>query len=352
MDRQTVYPGQVPLETDLLNTNRNVLIALGMLAQATLGTSTLVDGLACTPGSGLTVSVGPGQIFTQAAVDATGYSSLAAMANPIVKQGVLLNATTLSCPAPATAGQSINYLVEAQFQEVDTNPVVLPYYNASNPTQAWSGPTGSGTSQNTTRADVCAVQIKAGIAATTGTQTTPSADAGWTGLYVVTVAYGALSISGGNISTLSGAPFIATKLPGTVSKAQVQSNGICYAVDTGAANAYAATYSPTVTTLTDGMVLEFKAANANTAAATFSPNGLTANTIVGGAHAALQGGEIVAGGMVELMWHATLNSWVLLGCTGGALQVGTATQSQHAVTLAQAQSMGTTALQQYFFGQF
>lgn len=138
---------------------------------------------------------------------------------------------------------------------------------------------------------------------------------------------------------------------GFATQAQVQNNNLVYVAGGGTANAHTATYTPAVTALTDGMVLEFKAANANTGAATFSPNGIAANPIVGGAHSALQGGEIAAGGMVELMYHAGLASWVLLGCTGGALQVGTATQSQHAVTLAQAQAIGTPAMQQYFFGQ-
>ena len=40
MDRQIVYPGAIPLETDLLNTYRNVLVALAKLAQAVWGTTT------------------------------------------------------------------------------------------------------------------------------------------------------------------------------------------------------------------------------------------------------------------------------------------------------------------------
>jgi len=132
---------------------------------------------------------------------------------------------------------------------------------------------------------------------------------------------------------------------------QVQSNAMAYAADTGAVNAYAAAYSPAVTTLTDGMVLEFQAVSANTGASTFAPSGLATKPIIGSAHVALQGGEITAAGKVELMYHAGLASWVLLASTGGAVQVGNAVQSQHAVTLAQAQAMGTPATQLYFMGQ-
>ena len=33
MDRNIVYPGSIPLDTDLLTVNRNTMIALGYLAQ-------------------------------------------------------------------------------------------------------------------------------------------------------------------------------------------------------------------------------------------------------------------------------------------------------------------------------
>lgn len=213
MDRQIIYPGQIPLETDLLKTNRNAYLAYSMLMQAIMGTGVVVDGLACTPGSGLTVNIGQGQIWTVATADATGYSSLGSLSNQILKQGLLLTPAVLSCPAPSTPGQSINYLVEVQFQSSDTTPVALPYYNSASPTVPWSGPAGSGTAQNTVRSDICAVQIKAGTAAATGSQVTPAVDSGWTALWIVTVAYGAASIVAGNINAQLGAPYIPIKLP-------------------------------------------------------------------------------------------------------------------------------------------
>jgi hypothetical protein len=109
--------------------------------------------------------------------------------------------------------------------------------------------------------------------------------------------------------------------------------GGAYVVDTGVANAYAVAYSPAVTALVDGMVLRFRAKAANSAASTLSVNGLAAKPILGGAHAALAGGEIVAGGICEAVWNAPLASYVLRGCTGGALQVATPTQSNHAAPL-------------------
>ena len=38
MDRNIVYPGSIPLDTDLLTVNRNAMIGIGFLAQAVLGT--------------------------------------------------------------------------------------------------------------------------------------------------------------------------------------------------------------------------------------------------------------------------------------------------------------------------
>ncbi|MFV3379606.1 hypothetical protein [Pseudomonas sp. NY15354] len=111
-----------------------------------------------------------------------------------------------------------------------------------------------------------------------------------------------------------------------------------YALDTGTANTYLAAYTPAVSAPVDGMVLKFKAKTANTGVSTFSPNGLLAKPIVGAAHAALQGGEIVANGEVWLQYNSSIGtgSWVLIDSSGGAIQVPQATQSQHAMPLGQA----------------
>lgn len=202
MDRQTVYSGSIPLETDLLNTNKNVMTAIAQLSADLFGTKTVFSGLNCianTPAA-MNVVITPGSVYSLAVRDATPYSSLAADATQILKQGIILTNTVLACPAPVTSGQSINYLVSASFFEVDINPVVLPYYNAANPTQAFSGPGGLGTSQNTTRQDTVQITLTAGIAATTGSQTTPATPAGQTALWIVTVPYGAASITAANIS--------------------------------------------------------------------------------------------------------------------------------------------------------
>lgn len=213
MKRQIIYPGAIPLETDLLNTNKNTMVALGKLVAATFGTSTFANGLGCNPNSpaALNVVISPGEIYSLQNIDGTAYSSLIAdTTHQIMKQGISLDAVTLACAAPGTAGQSINYLIQAAFSEVDSTPVVLPYYNASNPSQAYSGPANAGTTNNTARDGQVVLSAKAGVAATTGSQITPAADSGYVGLWVVTVANGQTTIVAGNIAQVTSAPFFGT----------------------------------------------------------------------------------------------------------------------------------------------
>ena len=188
MDRNLVYPGSIPLDSDILNINRNSMVAFGFLAQAVLGTNTVADGLVCLPTvpASLTIMVGPGSITQLSVVDALTYGSLPAdTADSLVKMGINLAATPFTLAAPVTSGQSVNYLIQATLQESDIGPVVLPYYNAANPAQPYSGPTNSGIAQNTFRVQRVQLQLKSAAPANSGSQLTPPVDNGWVGLYVV-----------------------------------------------------------------------------------------------------------------------------------------------------------------------
>ena len=216
MDRQTVYPGAIPLDTDILSLQRNAMVALGYALQACVGTGTVADGLACTPTAppSMVVNVGQGSIIALETIDATTWGSLAADTNPLVKIGINAEGVTpFTLTAPGTSGKSINYLIEAAFLEADVTPVTLPYYNACNPAQPYSGPGNTGTAQDTQRTQSVQLQLKAGTAANTGTQTTPAVDAGWVGLWVVTVNYGMSTITSAAIAEHPAAPFVAFKLP-------------------------------------------------------------------------------------------------------------------------------------------
>jgi hypothetical protein len=216
MDRQIVYPASIPLDTDFLTQNRSAMVAVGSLAQAVLGTATIVDGLACQPTSpaSLSVTVRPGSITQLGPVDSLAYGSLAAdTTDQIVKMGINLQPTTFTLSAPATPGESVIYLIEATFSESDATPVVLPYVNAANAAQPYSGPGNSGAAQNTQRTERVQLQLKAGAAASTGTETAPAIDSGWSGLYLITVNNGQTAVTAANIAIHPASPFVNFKLP-------------------------------------------------------------------------------------------------------------------------------------------
>jgi hypothetical protein len=216
MDRNIVYPGAIPLDTDLLSINRNTMIALGYLLRATLGTNIVTDGLVCSPTlpTSMSVEVGPGSIVQLSVVDATPYGSMAAdTSDTLMKMGINIAPQYFALQAPADSGNSVNYLIQACLQESDLGLTVLPYYNAANPAQPYSGPTNSGLPQATSRGQYVQLQLKSGVPSSNGTQLTPATDQGWIGLYVVTVSFGQTAVGAANIAILPTAPFILWKLP-------------------------------------------------------------------------------------------------------------------------------------------
>jgi hypothetical protein len=216
MDRQIVYPGAIPLDTDLLNFERSAMVGLGYLAQLTLGTNTVVDGLACTPAdpADMTINIGPGVISQFSVVDVNPFGSLPAMpTTPLVKMGTILTSSSFTLTAPGGNGEATNYLIEASFLEQDATPVVLPYYNAQDPAQPYSGPNNDGLPQNTQRLEQVQLQLKAGAPAQLGSQQTPPVDSGWVPLFVITVQSGQTAINASNITLAPAAPFLSWKLP-------------------------------------------------------------------------------------------------------------------------------------------
>lgn len=299
MERQIAYIGQVPMDTDILNTNLNSYIGLAKLSAAVLGTSTQINAFTCTPTSpaSMNVILTPGEIYALEAIDTDAYGSIPANPIQILKQGIMLeNSANLPCPAPLTIGFSINYLIQVGFLEEDGGSTVLPYYNSANPSQAFTGPANDGLPNDTIRQDLVDVSVKAGTPAPTGTQTTPSPDSGYVGAYVVTVAYGETTIISGNISLYPGAPFI----PATLSTV------FLYAVDSSvSANTVTVTFSPAITQYTNGQPLYVKISNTNTGSSTANCNGLGAKTIKTKNGLDLVGGEMVAGGIYLFSYDGT-----------------------------------------------
>ncbi len=120
------------------------------------------------PGSNQ-ITVAPGGLYQFQAINA-------GIAAPIVKQGLKLSESTFSVPPPGTAGQSINYLVQARLKDSTVN---MPFFDSANsylPCLLLNGELELG--------------LIAGVAAASGSQVTPTPTVGWTALYAVTATYG------------------------------------------------------------------------------------------------------------------------------------------------------------------
>lgn len=313
-DRVIVYDGALPQTTDILWTNKFGLLGSSFLNRALLGSATVVAGLAATPTSptpDLHVTIGVGSIYQLDPTDATAYGDLGVDNNNVMKQGILQQPVVLTITPPGTGGFSQVFLVQAILNNIDAGSTVLSYYNASNPASPYSGPANSGISQFTTRTATCAIALKAGVAATTGTQVTPLPDAGYVGLYAVTVANGATQITSGNIVAMVTSPTFPT-LPAV--PAAVQNGSWIYAVDTGTLNALIITPSPNVSALIAGMGFKVRALITNTAAATLTINYVNASgvastlgpvTIKRGNGVGLSASDIVSGGVIDLVYDGT-----------------------------------------------
>lgn len=301
------YPGALPRSSDFLGFEKYALYSLGDALQALLGSSACVHGLECTATSpaSMDVNIAAGAIYAQEPVDSTAFGILGTDANTIVKQGLLAAPTPLTLTAPATSGFSQVYLVQAAYDDVDSGATALPYYNSANPAQPLNGPNNSGTQQYTIRSGVCAISLKAGAAAATGSQVAPSVDPGNVGLYLITVSNGQTTITSGNISTYAGAPFIPLTLPEVPDAIQAQEGN--YAVDTGSANAVSISL-PFGTTLTDGMPLRIKkSAAANTDAVTVTVNSGSPFSAVWSDGSPLASGDWPAHGVANgVYWGGTL----------------------------------------------
>jgi len=310
MDRQIVYPGQIPLETDLLNTNKFAMVALARLTAVITGQSTYLSGLSCTPTlpASLAVTVGEGQIYALEKVDCTPYSSLPAdTANTIMKQGLYVSPVSHALDAPAEAGQSIDYLIQAAYRDEDSGPVVLPYYNAADPAVAFSGPGNAGNAQNTVRTGVCEIKVKPGIPAISGTQVPPEPDTGYTPAWVITVSYGATTIHTGDIRPADGAPF----LPHDGLVTALQQSSMTFGPDIGTANHCLVNFIPAIRQVRDGTRLYFRVNTTNTGPARLKVNALPESVILTPIHEELTAGLLVSGHVAEVEWHGGINAWIL-----------------------------------------
>lgn len=308
-NRIIVSPEEILFSSDVLKTNKNIYVGLGRSLDAIIGSTTQLNGFPCTPTipASLDVSVGSGEIYIQEPTDPTAYGVLPVDNAPIVKQGIF-DGADLSITPPVTPGNSINYLIQIGFQELDSGATSRAFYNSSNP----SSPIFNVV--DTDRLDNAVVQLKAGVPAPTGTQVTPTPDAGFIGAWVVTVANGQTTITSPNISVYTNAPFITDKLKDKISQAQgdlryaqiqtVQSGAYIYAQDTGSVNALVASITPAIPSLFTGMEVHIRVANTNTGASTLELNTITKNIVLENG-SALSKGALTAGMIAILAYDGT-----------------------------------------------
>ncbi len=198
MDRQIVYVGAVPLDTDQLLQSRNTMVALGYLAKMTIGDDAIyADGLGCSPGSGLSVVIAPGSMSLPTIIDGSSYGSLPPDGDPLVKLGINTAPTTLPLPA---GGESV---ISAIVVEAQSGSSAISYYNAATPSQTLVGEQGNGQAQETV------VQQRIVLAATS-LSAVPS---GYVPLWQVNVPSVATQVTSGMITAAPGAPFLPVKLP-------------------------------------------------------------------------------------------------------------------------------------------
>jgi hypothetical protein len=211
VDRPIVLVGELPCVEDVLGGWKDTMFGLGFMAQAAIGPNTGVSGFALSPTgpASLSVIVGAGSIYSVETADATAYGVLGTDATSIVKQGLLTVPVTLTVTPPTTSGFSQVYIVQVDYDDVDTGTTLVPFFNSANP----SAPSSS--TENTIRQGQAVIELKAGTAAPTGSQTTPAPDAGFTALWAITVANGATTVTSANWQQLSvnGSPFGAPWFP-------------------------------------------------------------------------------------------------------------------------------------------
>ncbi len=335
MDRKIVYAGQIPLSAQVLQAERNHMIGLGYLAETVFGTPTLVDGLQCIPSvpASLSVQMLRGTIFQLMNVDGGPFGSLLAdVSHNVVKEGISQDTQTFTLVAPITTGHAVNYLIQGILEEVDEDPLVLPYVNSANPAQPWTGPNNSGISQPTSRICRARLSAKAGVSATSGTQTTPAPDSGWVGLYAVTVAQGATQITSAEIHQLETAPFLFKKLPEL--PRWVQSGEFLWGNDAGTKNAIVAKLNPVPTQYKAGMhVFIKKMATANDGNVTVNlmgPEGvlLGAVALLDATGAQIAPGNLTGSFVIHAVYDGTAFRWVNGSVTNTSISSITATSGE------------------------
>jgi hypothetical protein len=169
--------------------------------QVVLGsTQTVVSNLILSPTdpTSLTLNITNGFLASLQPVDASAYGSLSADTNSVLQLG-FNQQTAISIGNDLEAGQAQFVLVQAGFEQIDSNSQVLPYVNLSNPAVPYNGPSNSGVAQDTVRNAVAVISLVPGTPATSGDEVAPTVSAGCVALAYVDLQAGQTTISADQI---------------------------------------------------------------------------------------------------------------------------------------------------------
>lgn len=202
MDRRTVYAQEVIREIDPLQAQKDALVSIARLTESVYGQNEWVVGMQVVPTNpqGQAVQIQTGQLYQVDETDMTAWSSLLGDATEIVQQGMFLNTQTFTINPPPLVNESQWYVLEAQFQQLDTNTAVLQYFNPLNPASPLNGPSGTGAPQNQDRLGAVLVQLKAGFPAPTGDEIKPVPSSGFMALAYVHINFGQATLGTGDIT--------------------------------------------------------------------------------------------------------------------------------------------------------
>jgi hypothetical protein len=161
------------------------------------------------------ITITPGAIYSNEAINAATSTASGTM-QKIVKQYHTPYPSVFSVSRPSTSGQAVNYLVQARLVDLVSSEMQDPPAGIDSATGQIRYPFQDGNNAllpSLLLNGGLQISLKAGVAATAGTQTTPAVDSGRFPLYVITVPNGTASITVTSAAyptpTAVGAPFRA-----------------------------------------------------------------------------------------------------------------------------------------------
>lgn len=333
MDRRLSYIDANPDILDLLLNARFAMEGVAKVSEAVFGQNLVVAGFTCAPTSpaSMTVNVGPGQVYQMAALESTAISALNADTHQVLKQGLSREISPLTLVAPTTVGTAVNVLIEVAYvDDKSSTQQVFNYYNAANPDVPLTGVGGNNLPQTSVIKGVAQIQTKYGIPATAGSQTTPSPDAGFAPLFVVTLTQGQTAISG-NIAVATGAPFVAEALQNI--PAGIQAGRYTYVKDTGVANALVVAPTPALAARVEGTELTVLPKFTSTTTAPTINDGLGTVPILKRDGTAPAAGDIAAGIRMRLIFDGAAYRLSGVATSDGASTSNATSIAQAAKTL-------------------